>query len=705
MQFGLKGIAIIPTVLLTLASCSDDVDKGTSVISGREICFAPSSVAGSRAIEPAVPVEAFDLVCDRDSASFLHCSVETSSFDNDPSSRALSVTDPSSVNRIGVIAHASWFAPLLMDNDLYERDASNGTFQCADKRYWIDDASATIDFYAFTPYQPTGLTLPDTKESTVLSYSVPAEAADQIDLMLAVRKGVRADYNQAVELAFRHLLAGVRVRFTAIPAGWNVRSIRFSGINMSGSLDFAAATPVWTQSGSRDAAMQTAGDVGVETLFMTIPQTYTSADKPVTLEVVVNDGTADRTFTSDLTSIDWAMGKITTYNISVNDYKFEIDTTQKPDAHYVIYKTVLKVSNVPATKGWTITASSDDNADITMELQSAMNEYSAQGFWTDKLIDTNGSQTSARGQAALTGTGSGEFPVAIYLPENIGDKDREIRLTVNVAGNNSPVDVITFAQHHPAWTSGGFGWEQTDDLLSGEYGFKWDRIVYYGYVYGFFGSSNTTYRNYCQSIIDSNNAGSYASVETYDYRLTQHRYCIKIEYGKLNNLSGVADNTVNGLSNTRNLFNRAGSATTNSFEDIIKSIKKTESGKEDEDAFRIGNGERNEAPAPSGSNINGSAAVGECIKKNRYNLRRSVTTQSGTQVISVTPEIKTEDIVWYLPAVDQFSTAPESVQDPINAGDYWSSTAVTNASDAYLGNKSVVGRLTTHKVRAVRNRP
>ena len=693
MQMSRQSLWVMSLSIMTLMSCTNDDFESSAISCGREISFGVSTQSvGSRSNAPAEATDTFRLVADDPQAQTLLCTAETAPM-SDAVSRATSVTSADRITEIGVIAHASWYTPLLMANDLYKRNA-DGVYQSTDVRYWIDDASATVDFYAFAPYSPSGMTFPTSKDDRQVEYTVPTESENQQDVMLAVSKGIKGNHNKAVGLPFKHLLAGVRVNFLSIPDNWTIKSVELEEVYSNGSLDFTADSPTWAPSGATTTVTSTNGDK-TETLFMLLPQTGGA-----TLKIVANDGTTDKTYTKNLGSSNWSMGNITTYSITITNYSFEIEETPLLDAYYILYHTSITANNIPANISWTVSFKSTDNAAITIQRTEDINTYAMQGFWTDKLIDGN-TETSARGENSLTLTGSGTFPVSIFIPENINDDKRIINMTITPEGRELPEKEHTFTQLCPAWTSSGFGWEQIDDNETDEYGFRWNRVVYYGYLYTASLIGGSEYRNYCQSVIDQNNAGSYASVETYDYGLARRRFCIKIDYGKLNNLNGIADNRNDGLTNTRNLYSTAGAATTNSFEETVKLILKTEAGHTTEPAFRLGNGQNNEAPAPTGNNINGSPAVGYCIKKNRFNLYKTTSSEGD---ISVTPIINESDINWYLPAIDQFLDIPTNIQSSIVTGDCWSSTAVLNASDAYLGNGTVSSRLSNHKVRAARNR-
>lgn len=706
--------AVISLILapLTFISCTDNVFKSNEepLHSGRCIDFSATELSGRGTTEyTEVPVDTFILADESDSTCTLHCETYEMPLAPMPS-RVSQTTQATQIENIGVIADASWFEPRLMDNSLYTRGA-NGVYSSTDVRYWIDDASESIDFYAFAPYKPKGLSLPAAKGETTLSYTVPASTDNQVDLMLAVSKGIQANYGQPVGLTFKHLLAGLRVNLN-YPSGAKITNVSFSGLTTSASLDFAAANPAWS-AGADNSLTVSSGEVGAFAQFMVLPQVITAA-QPATLTVTVDYGNEGvRTYSHTLTSAEWKMGINTIYNITITNYSFELTETTAADAHYVIYKTNVEAANLPAGRTWTVTASASDGADVTIQNKADLNTFAQQGFWTDKIKETGKTDESARGTNALTLTGNGTFPVAIFLPENATDADRTITLNIRVAGKTSDETPLTLTQLHPAWTDSGFGWEQTQDI-EGQYGFKWNLVLYYGYLYnnnGSIGHSTQKNRNYCQQVIDDNDASSYAEPVEYSTRPFTSRMAIKIDYGKLSDPK--ASNNKEGLINTVNLFKYGGGAATNSFVFTVQDIKKTESGVEDQETFRLGDGTDGEAPAPTGNSpkveivdnkvtkFESYTAVGECMKKNRYNLQRTIT--SGA--VSVTPVIDNADIVWYMPAVDQFGSAPASIVDAVDKAACWSSTCVKDKTNALLGNGTQEDRLSTHNIRAVRNRP
>lgn len=701
------GLTLIASVTLTLASCSNDDITGLPGVESRQICFDSGEGNQSRSVAESFgecesanthSADTFSLAAERpDCADYptLHCTGVTTPMAG-AASRASTVTNPSSISEIGVVAYASWYAPLLMNNDKYTRNAS-GIFQSTDVRYWVDNPDATVDFYAFYPYRPDGLTLPSTKASTVLTYTVAPTASAQTDLLLAASRGVKGNFNQAVGLSFKHLLSGVRVKFMDKPAGWTVKSVNFEGVHLSGSLDFAAANPVWTytDNGANSMSQSNPGD---EVLFMTLPLTAT-ASAPVTFTIVVNDGTADRTYTRQITAANWTMGNITTYSVSVTN--FTLSEAPTLDAHFVICNTTVKAEGVKAGRNWTVTVASDDGADLSLQLTADVNDFVKQGFWTDKKMinGTTITDESARGSSTITCTGSGEFPVTIFVPENISEEDRTITLTIKVDGNNSQQTVLNLTQVHPA-RSGNIGWEQINDNQSGVYGFLYTAKRVYVYNDGEnLPSVADRIINQVNILISQYNASAYVVVKRYYQIFSGYRNYVEIDYSKLNQLGDKAQSRSEGLQNTQDLYTQGGSLVSENFEKALQAMRRLNDPNTQAYVRRRSSDPSDVPQEVTGTLINESQMLTEVLKKNRYYLN----TSTEGDLTTTTALIRAQDITWYIPAVDQFSGAPAWMNGAVmNAADYWSSTADANTK-AYTGAKTTAERTEQKSIRVARN--
>jgi hypothetical protein len=468
-----------------------------------------------------------------------------------------------------------------------------------------------------------------------------------------------------------------------------------------------------------------------DTCFILMPQTFAS---DAVVRVTFHDATTntDRVIDGKLAGTTIRQGCRTRIFINIDSDITISTTTDALDAHYVIASVPLKVDNIGSSTAWTLSVAASDGADVSIQQTADLNEFAAQGYWTDKI--TSGSTTtSARGSSSLSGKGPIDTNFSVFVPENISNSTRNIILSLSSGDNVIATD--TLRQLCPAWsTDGTVGWEQYQDSRVSSYGFAWDRKVAYVYSYSAGRADyiqQTQYSRYVNSVVSSNNAGGFVTTGYFTYTTKKgiltvyaYRYFILIDYSRMNNLSDYNLSTDDGLYNTSTLYNAGGEILTNNFEDIVIDTKKTEAGATDENAFRLATTDNDYAEfdvqKPEGSipkgpmtkadyeanmsvsdNTEGSAAVGEVLKRNRYNITTLSDDEGNT---SYALKINDEDIVWYLPAVNEFTSLPAAVEDNIDPSDLWSSTPVDGAVNAYLGDKSAVGRNTYHYVRAVRKK-
>lgn len=682
-----------------LLSCSDD-EQGRAQWHGREIGFdvARTSDMPSRGDDSARKLCAVAdtfFISDPDDPDYsLICTTETS--DIAPTSRSM-ITSEQDIKSLGVVAYGNWYAPVLMDNEEYVR-GSNGIFSTTSQavKYWPEESDRKIDFYVYTPYIKDATKGNADHTAPTLSY----DATSQHDLMLAVSKNV-ANPGGPVPLSFSHLLAGVRVLITSLPTGAKATSVSFSGVKSQGSIEMSENSPSWTLDATTkniSGTITTNAEGKQEAVLTMLPQTFTANSVKLTVEI--EEAGRTRSISAFIPASEWKMGLRTTYNISVKDYEviFEDENNNLADAHYVIYKTTLTTKDIPSYVPWTLEASASDGADVTIQYEADANEYAKDGFWTDTL-DDKGNISSARGTKNISGNGSiSKKSVYVFLPENITDSDREIKFSVKIGNEVKELTGATIIQKHPAWV-GDIGWEQIEES-KGQFGFNWTRKVAYVYVF------TGLYRSFCQKIIDTEGAGSYASVDRFWYSpdnilKSGYRFYILIDYSKFNNLENLAISD-NGMENTKKLYEFGKGALTCAFEDMIINMKKTNN--ENENAFRIGDN-HGDAPQTIGKNENiKSAAMANVLKKNKYTLEKAVITGGSGEDLQIKAILS--DIKWYMPSINEFNSLPSTDVDPIIASDTWSSNASsTDQTKSYLGNGALEDRKVVHKIRAVCRRP
>lgn len=613
---------------------------------------------------------------------------------------------------------------------------SGDVFNSLNTYYW--PGSGTLDFVAVSNTPASNFAHQMSSDGTKLEsfiYTVPADATQQNDIIVAIAKGIAGDNNTSVPLSFKHIMSAVNVKIGSVVKG-EIQSITFKNVYNKGK--YLVEQGVWvvdkTSVGDFTVTMQDGKFVSsgtdaegtpvntTEGTFMFIPQNPCDSAEMV---IEFLDSNTGHLYSDDATknpykpalrgSIaddNWDKNKTVNYMLSIDEsFTLTIEPVgKKLDAHYVIGYANVTVDGID---NWTIEVSSDISSDeqITIQPEEEVNPLAKQGFWTDKIVGANGNVTteSARGSGSWSGTGNVTNKLFyIFIPENVSDKDRQISLTLRGTGDASTVSTTkVLLQKYPNWTDGGFGWEVVDDDESGKYGFKWTRKVAYIYPYGQAKIFDSKAEDYCKNWVSTYgaDANGFASVVVYNHDWKSDRAYILLDYSKLNNITG-ADSGTDGFSNTLALYRQAGTTATSQFETILKTTLKTESGKETENMFRLPNDNEvssGKVPAESGT-ANDLSAVMEIIqKKNRYYVqKKSQTDSDGNPIVTYVPYFFENDLKWYLPAYGQFQYF---VPNPNIAGDaaanYWSSTTA-GTTTAWTGGGEEKDRDLEYRVIAVR---
>lgn len=448
------------------------------------------------------------------------------------------------------------------------------------------------------------------------------------------------------------------------------------------------------------------------------------------------------------------------------------------DAHYIIAQVEVTVEgmndggNVSNPNQWKLTAvvgGNTNNSKVTMLTANRIaaeesnatkhsNELSMieAGFWCDEYVtrsEVNGKYVytpngkSARGADQITGTGNcSKELIYILIPENNSTVNRTITLTLQKVNDSKVSKAVTLTQRCPGWTDDGkYGWETVDDDEDSQFGFTFTRKIAFEYVYSF-GNSKGFWQDWPDPMTGTATVGLMEGVTmqraqevfTEDYIVPfaaqkfayysywvhkdyvvlgtgkrDYRFCMVLDYTKLNTIT-EASSATEGYKNTMALYALGGTATTSALETILLNVKKTETGKENENTFgyHSTNGECGGLDLTEGSKTDLSGILSYILKKNRYYLFTEVD-QLGGRLYA--PIIKEDDIKWYLPAYEQFeSFVPNPNITDKNGGtdsadDYWSSTAADNAANpadakSYHGGKVAISRATELGVIAVRNK-
>ncbi len=545
--------------------------------------------------------------------------------------------------------------------------------------YWPDNGS--LRFLAWAPIDAELDESPvkpsEDVNKTTIKYTVPADISKQRDLVAAA-----TGYNASpaggvcapVSLQFKHLCTAVVVKTGATMAPGTIKSVTVTNVRNSGTYDMLRsawtlnnATTSYTVSPNMATGSTTAEGTKLnadDATFMLLPQTLGAESK---LEVMFHDNISgrDRLLTASLNGAEWPMGKTVTYRLSITP-EYELEFTSEPqvqDAHYVIYPIKIKV-DPGLTGGWKLKSTSPK-----VTLRKNLTELEEVGYWIEE----------DRGTQTIEGTESGDITVYAFLEENVTNAERDVVLELSPKGFPSATPAkFTIRQLCPSWNADGLGCERIEGKKY-QWGFLWGdnmKMVYTvpGWIL----------KKWWVEIVLTwfNDYGKYITVDR-DSWSTSFR--VTIDFNKIPS-PNVAKSPTDGKKNSSELYNF------NGISDVSALIKRLENwGGTTNQTFPLNPTE---------------FAVRAAVMKNKFN--KEVQT-SGTETIE-RPILKNENLVWYLPAKDEFSTIVDD-EYPLQ-GNYWTSTASDISEDdenayKYILNSgaSLEKRTTLLNVRAVRKRP
>ncbi len=207
----------------------------------------------------------------------------------------------------------SWFTEV--NNETASYSSTNNIWQTSATHYW-PGAGSTADFYAYYPTSISGSITHTIGVAPVLSYTVPDNAADQIDILTSSKTGVAGDSYNQTPVDFKHIFAAVnfQVGTSGMPNG-TITKVTLNNIQYKGtySLDGTWTPDITdTKSFSQVVFVPTSTGAAITlgaTTFMMMPQTL-SNDASITV-TYSNGGTLTKAITGT-----WEAGKTYTYNLS-----------------------------------------------------------------------------------------------------------------------------------------------------------------------------------------------------------------------------------------------------------------------------------------------------------------------------------------------------------------------------------------------------
>lgn len=725
--------ASIAAVLLSasLFSCSSDDFLGKAETNTDGISFGVSTENGAstRANNSADGYTAARYTLRSDNSADTLCvrAVVTDGIGNDnagrPATRAAMQTNM--YNDFKVVAAVKENGNVGTQYYMDDVATKTGTNWVPSKVYYWPGSNRQLRFLAWAPTDASFQSVPNSPNATTLQYTTPAEAKNQRDIVAAATGFISNPSNDAtctpVGLQFKHLCTAVIIKTGKTMTAGTIKSVSLKGVKNSGTYDMVSS--VWTLNGttadftiSPNQATTSTTPNGTnlnagESTFMLLPQTLGADSK---LEVAFHDNISgrDRILSASLNGAEWPMGKTVTYRLSITpEYELNIDNVSEiVDAHYVIEPIKIRLSNLESNTKWTLSAKIDgekyNGIDVSVLLDNPEDgalSVAKQGFWIDKYVaikrNDNGeiisktlTSQSARGTATVSGTGNIETDAYVFIPENIGNSDRNITITLKVEGtSDADAATKTIIQKCPSWNGGNVGYERIEENNGGNYpfGFLWDRKVTYSYK-GFL------------ALLFKWVADSYKTANV-DYLKTSYKFVVgfrsvstaTIDYTALNNSLNVGMSKEDGLDNTRKLY-------------TFKNIGSISEMEQDFDNLKILGYKWQDKKTEGGhyETVKNFAAK-MVVMKNKFNVeKREQKDPEGNKVVFYVPDIDEKDILWYLPASNEQMGITDT-EYPLS-GTYWSSTAADDNTNAYIyssGSSSVEnGRMATHKIRAVRKK-
>ena len=414
--------------------------------------------------------------------------------------------------------------------------------------------------------------------------------------------------------------------------------------------------------------------------FMMLPQILPEGAE---VEVVFRDGMTGeaRTLDASIAGSEWPRGKTVTYKLSISP-EYELEFTSEPelqDAHYVIYPIHIKAGQIDG--GWTLSVKDNvtgTGGEPAVTLRSELTILTNRGFWIEE----------DRGTESVSSTTVGDdITVYAFLAENAGDENREITLELRPANYpDATPKTFTITQLCPSW-NGNLGCERIEEYDEGFSGYPWgflwpDNMVihYNAESLGFGGKAILWF------YLHLFNNDAFVSDNTWASILGQD-YTITIDFNAISDLH-VADDLDNGRENTLSIYNFDGINDASSMMQMLEEW-----------------GLQPDTDLPTNPTI---FAARTCALKNKFNKEIGQGEDGSPVEMAV---LYQNNLVWYLPAVNEAIMMHDSVYPLKTDKAYWTSTASIEGSneesfkyDVGVG-CSLERRDESLYVRAVRQKP
>lgn len=214
--------AAIALAVVVLGSCSDDLDFGFSNRPSDYISFyvGDDSISSTGMTRGTTTHLVFE-------------DEEWSVSDEGAATRATPITTLANAGTVCVTAfkdaESSAMTELANEEFSFDQDLLEPTGSPVP---WSKAGSEKTTFYAYAPKDFIGTYATLGATGTQITYTVPADVAEQKDLLTAKKEVLAANYRQSVPLDFTHALTAVRFK---VGFACNVKSISIQGVHNQGT--------------------------------------------------------------------------------------------------------------------------------------------------------------------------------------------------------------------------------------------------------------------------------------------------------------------------------------------------------------------------------------------------------------------------------------------------------------------------------------
>lgn len=279
-----------------------------------------------------------------------------------PNTRAAEIGGDSFYQSFGVYGYVFEGSGTWEDNQTSAQLYMNGkvtqgtdVWTTASTHFW-PGSRYSLKFFAYAPYDiPTTATVSTHGNQSSITYEVPENATEQVDLLLAdevetvpatdgsgaeYAETVAGNYDKPAKLHFYHALTAVKVKAVGDGLKGTLNKVELEGVKGAGTHLFGSDS--WTLAGGdvnfsqtldKSVGADTEGTMVIdgETTFMMIPQTL---GENAALRITFSDGTI---LTGSLSGKEWPMGRTVVYRVSRTEIVEESYFTVTPVNTQVSY--------------------------------------------------------------------------------------------------------------------------------------------------------------------------------------------------------------------------------------------------------------------------------------------------------------------------------------------------------------------------------